>query len=48
MEKRNKQLSDSLLMLSNLLEAGFGFPQQAMVTVTRETAFLCGESGNLF
>ncbi|HQD40552.1 MAG TPA: type II secretion system F family protein [Bacillota bacterium] len=38
LEKRNKQLSDSLLMLSNLLEAGFGL-QQAMVTVTRETAF---------
>ncbi len=35
-EKRKKQLSESLLMLSNLLAAGFNL-SQAMATVARET-----------
>lgn len=35
-EKRKRQLGESLLMLSNLLAAGFGLTQ-AMATVARET-----------
>jgi tight adherence protein B len=37
MEKRKRQLSESLLMLSNLLAAGFSM-SQAMATVARETS----------